>query len=58
MQIEIAVDVLGFLSREGVIIECPLKDLFNNPCDIISQSRMAVRKLEDDNDERTLGTQK
>ena len=33
---------LVFKSREGVIIEWPLNDLFNEGCDVIILSRMAV----------------
>ena len=38
-------------SREGVIIECPLNGLFHDVVTIIITSGMAVRELEDDDDD-------
>ena len=39
-------------AREGVIIECPLNGLFHDVVTVIITSRMAVRELEDDDDNK------
>ena len=46
------------LSREGVIIECPLNGQFHDALDVILRSRNDVRGFAGDNDddEPTLGT--
>ena len=42
---------MEFRPREGVIIDCPQKDLFHDPRDVIMISRMAVSDWADnDND--------
>ena len=40
--------------REGVIIDWPLKRLFNDARDVILTSRIDVMEVEDDDDERML----
>ena len=49
-----------WLTREGVIIECPLNGQFHDTRDGILTSRNDVRGFagDDDNDEPTLGTLK
>ena len=48
---------LWYMPMEGVIIECPLKDLFDNVIVIIT-AQMAVRELDDDDDESSSVVQK
>ena len=45
-----------YITREGVIIKCTLNGLFHDACDIIITSQMAIRELDDDddNDKQTL----
>ena len=52
--------MLGFLSREGVNIECPLNGQFHDARDVILTSRNDVRGFagDVDDDEPTLGTLK
>ena len=49
-----------FRPREGVIIECPLKRLFNDVCEVIITSRTDARGFpsDDDDDEMSIFTLK
>ena len=38
-------------SKEGVIIKCPLNDLFHNVVTFILTSQMAVSELDNDDDD-------
>ena len=44
------------MSREGVIIQCPLNGQFHDAHDVILTSQNDVRGFADDDDEPTLGT--
>ena len=37
------------ISRKGVIIKCPQNGLFQDACDVILTSRMAIREMVDPN---------
>ena len=57
-QKKITIFMLGFLSREGVNIECPLNGQFHDARDVILTSRNDVRGFSGDDDEPTLETLK
>ena len=48
--------IKGCISRQGVIIECPLNGFFHDTRDVILTTRTAVRELEDYDDKHPWST--